>query len=153
MNLRACETETDWAAARALILELVAALEVDLSFQNFAAEIADLRGMYGPPDGCLLLATADGQDVGCVALRRFAAGVCEMKRMYVRPSYRGHGAGHLLAAGIIERARRLGYARMRLDTLPTMRAAQALYRTLGFSEIEPYRHNPIVGTLFMELQM
>ena len=153
MNLRECLTETDWDAARTLILELVAAIGTDLSFQNFDAEIADLRGMYGPPDGCLLLASTNDEDVGCVALRKLAAGVCEMKRMYVRPALRGHGVGRLLAEGIIERARLLGYKSMRLDTLTTMRSAQSLYRMLGFKEIAPYRYNPIAGTVFMELQL
>jgi ribosomal protein S18 acetylase RimI-like enzyme len=153
MELRQCQTDADWAQARALILELVASLDVDISFQHFDAELASLRQMYAPPTGCLLLLKADDDLAGCVALREYAVGICEMKRMYVRPAYRGRGVGRLLAEAIIERARSLGYESMRLDTLPTMHAAQALYRALGFREIEPYTYNPVVGTMYMELQL
>lgn len=153
MKLRQCQTARDWAQARTLLLELVAAIEVDISFQNFDEELASLRQMYAPPTGGLLLAEAKDEFAGCVALRQFTAGVCEMKRMYVRPAYRGHGLGRLLAEAIIEQARALDYHSMRLDTLPTMHAAQALYRALGFKEIAPYRYNPVAGTIFMELSL
>ena len=153
MEIRPCRTDADWAQARALVLELVAAIEVDISFQHFDEELASLHVMYGPPTGCILLARSDAAYVGCVVLRASAAGVCEMKRMYVRPAYRGCGVGRALAAELIERARSLGYARMRLDTLPTMQSAQALYSALGFVEIEPYTFNPIAGTVFMELNL
>jgi GNAT superfamily N-acetyltransferase len=153
MKLRQCQTETDWTQARTLILELVASIEVDISFQNFDEELASLRHMYALPTGGLLLADAEDDLAGCVALRQFAAGVCEMKRMYVRPAYRGRGVGQLLAEAIIEQARALGYQSMRLDTLPAMHAAQALYRARGFKEIAPYRYNPVAGTIFMELSL
>ncbi len=153
MQLHAPVTDADWAQARNLILELVASLGVDISFQNFDAELAGLRSIYAPPTGCLLLAKIDTDYVGCVALRKLDEVICEMKRMYVRPAFRTQSVGRQLAVGIVAEARKLGYKRMRLDTLPAMHAAQALYRALGFKEIEPYRYNPIVGTVFMELQL
>jgi len=153
MELRSPANDADWTQARELFLEYAAALGVDLCFQNFEQELAEMHSIYAPPTGCLLLAQADGVGAGCITLRKLEAGVCEMKRLYVRPAFRALGLGRQLAQAIIEQARRLGYERMRLDTLPTMRAAQALYRTLGFTEIESYRHNPIVGTLFMELSL
>ncbi len=148
--VRDARTPDDVAAARVLILEYQASLGVDLAFQHFAEEVASLATTYGPPGGALLLATVDGAPAGCVGVRPLTPGCCEMKRLYVRPAARGHHLGRHLAERAMTAARALGYTRMRLDTLPSMQGAQALYATLGFYEIAPYRENPVPGTRFLE---
>jgi ribosomal protein S18 acetylase RimI-like enzyme len=145
-------SEDHIATARRLFREYEASLGIELTFQGFAQEVAGLPGAYAPPAGRLLLATG-AEPAGCVALRPLDGGICEMKRLYVRPTARGARLGRRLAETVIREARAIGYARMRLDTLPSMKEAFALYQTLGFREIAPYYATPIVGTRFMELSL
>jgi ribosomal protein S18 acetylase RimI-like enzyme len=145
--------ERDRVPLVALLRAYEAGLGVSLGFQDFEAEIASLPGDYAPPEGALILArSSDGSLVGTVAVRGLdgAEGICEMKRLYVAPAGRGQGLGRRLAERAIEEARRLGYRGMRLDTLPAMREAQALYELLGFRDIANYNGNPIAGTRFLE---
>ena len=149
-TLRPATFPDDLPEVRALFREYADALGIDLSFQDFDRELASLPGDYVPPRGALLLAEHQGAVAGCVALRPLESGVCEMKRLFVRPAFRGARLGRTLAEGILAEGRRLGYARMRLDTLPSMAEAIAMYERLGFTDIPPYRHNPIPGTRFLE---
>jgi putative acetyltransferase len=147
-------TDDDIQAARTLFEEYAASLGFSLCFQNFDQELKNLPGAYAPPDGRLLLAIENDQLAGCIALRKLTDGACEMKRLFVRPTYRATGLGRFLAESIIDEARNLGYTHMRLDTIPgKMDKAIALYQRLGFVEIEPYCQNPVEGAKFMELKL
>jgi putative acetyltransferase len=137
--------------ARALIVEYGASLPVDLSFQNFADELFSLPGAYAPPGGALLLARVDGAAAGCVAFRQLDSAACEMKRLYVRPGFRGLQLGSLLVESAISAARERGFVEMRLDTLATMPAAHRLYERLGFREIPPYPASYAPGSRFYSL--
>lgn len=140
-------------AVRKLFQEYASSLGISLDFQSFDEELADLPGDYRPPAGRLLLAHWAGEPAGCVALRRIEGSICEMKRLYTRPGFRRLGIGRALCEALIEEARRGGYERMRLDTLPSMEAAKAMYVSFGFREIAPYRYNPIEGAMFLELEL
>jgi putative acetyltransferase len=148
------ESPAQIAEARALFEEYQAWLAIDLCFQNFEKELQALPGAYARPRGRLILALFDEEAAGCVALRDLGGGVCEMKRLFVRPRFQGRGIGRVLAEKIIAEARAAGYKSMRLDTLPEkMGRAVEVYRRLGFEEIEPYYLNPTGGTLYMELKL
>ncbi|HYU46606.1 MAG TPA: GNAT family N-acetyltransferase [Terriglobales bacterium] len=137
---------------RALFIEYAESLRFSLCFQSFDEELKNLPGAYAAPSGRLLLAQCDQQAAGCVALRKLEADICEMKRLYVRPAYRGKGMGRILVERVIAEARAIGYERMRLDTIASsMQDAVELYRRMGFKEIAPYRENPIEGALYLEL--
>jgi putative acetyltransferase len=148
------ESPEQVAQARELFLEYAESLGFSLCFQNFEGELADLPGKYAPPAGRLLLAEFRSQLAGCVALRKIDDHICEMKRLYLRPQFRGKGLGRVLAERVIAEARQIGYERMRLDTVePAMRDAVAMYRRFGFRQISPYCDNPIAGALYMELEL
>jgi ribosomal protein S18 acetylase RimI-like enzyme len=143
----------DIPAVRGLLREYADGVGVSLDFQDFDREVATLPGAYAPPRGALLVARVGDELAGCVALRPLAGDACEMKRLFVRRTARGLGLGDRLARAIIDEARRLGYRRIRLDTLPTMGTAQSLYELLGFRDIAPYTDNPVTGTRFLELTL
>jgi putative acetyltransferase len=154
LHLEQAVTPEQIALARTLFREYGASLGFSLCFQNFDKELAGLPGDYAPPWGRLLIAYLGGDAAGCVALHEFEPGISEMKRLYVRPAFRGKRVGLALAKGIIETGREIGYKRMRLDTVPSeMADAVKMYGRLGFREIAPYRVNPQPGTLYMELDL
>lgn len=145
---------SEWAAVRAIFQEYGASLAVDLAFQDFDAELAQLPGDYAAPRGTLLLAAVDGAIAGCCALRPLDgcdySNAAEMKRLYVRPAFRGLGLGRQLAEATLDAARLAGYACVLLDTLDEMESARALYAELGFEEIPPYYHNPVAGAHYLK---
>jgi putative acetyltransferase len=153
MELLRAHTSEHLADVRTLFQEYADAIQTDLCFQGFQRELAELPGAYAPPAGRLLLAKDKGAPAGCVALRPLDAETCEMKRLYVRPAFRGSGVGRRLAVAVTQAAREIGYRRMRLDTLASMTAAIALYRSLGFQDALPYRYNPLPGATFLELDL
>lgn len=150
-------TPEQLAATRLIFQEYAHQLGVDLCFQNFEAELAGLPGDYAPPQGCLLLALVDGEIAGCCAMRPLEtvdyANACEMKRLYVRPAFRGFGLGRQLAEAVLDAARIAGYHSLLLDTLNDMEAARALYEDLGFKDIPPYYHNPIAGAHYLKVEL
>ena len=153
-ELRAAATDEDIRTAREMFTEYAGSLGVDLGFQQFDEEMAELPGKYAPPRGTILLAWSGALGVGCVAVRDLEwPRVAELKRLYVRPEARGWQLGERLSRAAIEFAQAAGYEAIRLDTLPTMGTAQQLYERLGFRDIEPYRFNPIEGSRYLELEI
>ena len=155
--LRPPTSDDDWSQTRAIFLEYASTLQVDLCFQDFDRELADLPGEYCAPRGALLLAWVDGQLAGCCALRPLDtsdyANAAEMKRLYVRSSYRGQGLGRMLTEAILDAARHANYSCVLLDTLDDMESARALYEDLGFYEIPPYYHNPHAGAHYLKVDI
>lgn len=141
--------DEDYVTGKILFEEYAAALKVDLCFQNFTQELANLTTIYAPPQGCLLLARTNQEWSGCVAIRQQRATICEMKRLYVKPQYRGLGLGRWLADSALRSAQKLGYSEIVLDTLPSMIEAQSLYASLGFREVEGYYPNPVQGVCYL----
>ena len=136
-----------------LFREYAESLNFDLCFQDFDRELEGLPGDYAEPEGLILIAESEDKTAGCVALRKIDRETCEMKRLYVKPEFRGKKIGLLLAEKIIEEAKKIGYKKMRLDTTPQMKKAIQLYKSLGFKEIKPYRFNPIEGAIYMEKEL
>jgi len=147
----------DWTATRSIFQEYASSLQIDLAFQGFEEELATLPGEYAEPRGALLLAWVDGVVAGCCALRPLDTSdytnAAEMKRLYVRPAFRGLGLGRQLTEGILDAARQAGYGCVLLDTLDDMESARALYEDLGFEDIPPYYHNPIAGAHYLKVNI
>ena len=150
LNILPASSPRDIDIVRELFREYERSLGVDLGYQGFDDEVASLPGAYAPPRGALFIAFDTERPAGCVAMRPLGDDVCEMKRLYLRASLRGRGAGRALAQRVIDHARAAGYRRMRLDSLPSMNEAIALYETLGFTRIPPYYPSPVAGTVYME---
>lgn len=154
MRIFQANSQQDIEHARTLFEEYQTGLGISLCFQNFDQELKNLPGDYAPPNGRLLLATDEAALAGCIALRKLAPDICEMKRLFVRPTHRGTGLGRTLVESLIIEARQLGYKKMRLDTLPgRMDKAIALYQSIGFVDIDPYYENPVPDARFMELEL
>jgi putative acetyltransferase len=153
MLIRDATSDADLQEIKRLFLAYAGSLEISLCFQNFEQELAGLPGAYAAPKGCLLLAEFDSVAGGCVALRPLQNQACEMKRLFLAPEFRGTGTGRALVIAVMNKARSIGYASIRLDTLPSMSKAIELYKELGFTPIEPYYENPVPGALFLECKL
>jgi GNAT superfamily N-acetyltransferase len=153
MRLLQATTPREWDEAQRLVREYAASLNVDLSFQNFDHELQHFTTEYAPPTGAFILAEDTGEYFACIGLRQFAAGIGEIKRLYVVPAARGLGLGRLLVERVIGVARQAGYGSLLLDTLPFMKEAQSLYVALGFKPTAPYRYNPVAGSAFLRLDL
>ena len=153
LKIVAANTKEHIENAKELIREYAQSLEFDLGFQDFDKEMEHFPGQYTFPRGCLYIALDTNQPIGCVALRDLGQGICEMKRLYVKPYCRGQKVGKLLAEVVIKAARDMGYDYMRLDTIPSMKHANMIYNSLGFKQIAPYRFNPMEGATFFELNL
>lgn len=157
ISLRPAQFPADLQTVRQLFLEYQAGLGIDLCFQGFDAELAELPGAYSPPAGTLLLACIDGEPAGCCAMRPLYntdhLNACEMKRLFVRPAFRGFGLGRLLVERVLSDGQLSGYTTMLLDTLSDMETARALYQEMGFVEVAPYYHNPIPGAHYLKVDL
>lgn len=153
IEYKLASSEDDIALARTLFTEYGRSLNFSLCFQDFDRELAELPGDYASPDGRLILVYHRQTPVGCVALRKIDPQVCEMKRLYVRPEFRGEGFGRALAETALEEAKKIGYRFMRLDTVPEMKEAISLYESIGFKKIPPYRDNPVPGAIYLEIDL
>ena len=153
LKIKPIRTGEDIENVRMLFREYAKTLGFDLSFQGFDEEVDSLPGQYAPPEGSLLIAAADNDILGCVALRKIEGGICEMKRLFVRSEHRGKGIGRKLAEAVILAAQDIGYTRMRLDSISSMNEAINLYRSLGFRSTKPYCYNPMPGAVFLELDL
>jgi len=153
LRIMPCFTDTEYAVARKISKDYVEWLNMDLTFQGIENEFSEFRSIYSPPGGAYLLAFSDKQAAGGVGLRKFEADICEMKRLYVYDRFKSKGIGKALCNQLIQLAKHLGYARMRLDTIGRLEAAIQLYESLGFKDIEQYRHNPDPTTRYMELNL
>lgn len=153
LTYKISKTEQDYNDAKDLFLKYANSLNFELCFQNFEKEISDLPAQYSEPTGCIIICYEDDNPIGCVGLRKFSEGICEMKRLYLRNNARGKGIGRVLAEKIVEKAKELGYRKMQLDTIETMKEAISLYKSMRFKEISPYRFNPVKGVIYMELEL
>lgn len=153
MEITAAQAKTDYDTGKKIFLEYAESLGFSICFQNFEQELADIQVQYNAPNGCLLLVKEGDEAVGCAGLRRWQGDIAELKRMYLKPSRRGQGMGRRLLGSALQHARQLGYRRVRLDTLPSMQAAIALYREAGFKHIPAYRENPFPDTLYLEKEL